>query len=190
MERLDWQPPAGPSLPCWPEFWPEHRSLFTTLLESVDWDTRMRARQTASYGRPYNYSQMRYPARPIHPALVPMIAAATAIVGFSPDNCLLNLYPDGAASMGFHSDARADLEAGTGVVVLSLGSPRSLVFRDKLDHGQTHALRLAPGSLIVLADAIQDRWQHAIPSDPAAGPRISVTLRRLSPPNSSTAHGG
>jgi alkylated DNA repair dioxygenase AlkB len=179
MERLDWQPPGGPSLPWWPGFWLDHVSLFTTLLESVEWDTRMQARQTASFGRPYNYSQMRYPARPIHPALVPVLAAVAARVGFDPDNCLLNLYPDGTASMGFHSDDRAGLAPGTGVAILSLGSARSLVFRDKLDRDQTHSVRLLPGSLVLLPDAIQDRWQHAIPREPSGGPRISVTLRRL-----------
>lgn len=81
--------------------------------------------------------------------------------------------------MGFHADAREDLVPGTGVVILSLGSPRSLVFRRKAAREQVVDYRLAPGSLVLMPDAIQDEWQHAIPREPGAGPRISVTFRRL-----------
>jgi hypothetical protein len=36
-------------------------ALFTFLLENVDWDERMAARKTASFGVAYNYVQMTYP---------------------------------------------------------------------------------------------------------------------------------
>ena len=35
--------------------------LFNTLKNDVEWDERMPARKTASYGKSYNYSQMSYP---------------------------------------------------------------------------------------------------------------------------------
>jgi alkylated DNA repair dioxygenase AlkB len=58
----------------------------------------MKARQAASYGAPYDYSQLTYPRRTMHPALVPVLAAVRATVGFEPDNCLLNYYVDGECS--------------------------------------------------------------------------------------------
>jgi hypothetical protein len=36
-------------------------ALFTFLLENVDWDERIAARKTASFGVAYNYAQMSYP---------------------------------------------------------------------------------------------------------------------------------
>jgi alkylated DNA repair dioxygenase AlkB len=170
---------TGPDIQIEAEFWPAHAELFAELVATVDWDTRMKARQTASYGAPYDYSQLTYPRRAMHPALTPVLAAVRATVGFEPDNCLLNYYVDGEASMGFHADAREDLVPGTGVVILSLGSPRSLVFRRKLEREHVVEFRLQPGSLVLLPDAMQDEWQHAIPRETGAGPRISVTFRRL-----------
>lgn len=168
-----------PDIQIHAEFWPAHAELFAELLATVDWDTRMKARQTASYGAPYDYSQLTYPRRPMHPALVPTLAAVRETVGFEPDNCLLNYYVDGESSMGFHADAREDLEPGTGVVILSLGSPRSLVFRRKQAREHVVEFRLQPGSLVLMPAAMQDEWQHAIPREPGAGARISVTFRKL-----------
>jgi alkylated DNA repair dioxygenase AlkB len=124
---------------------------------------------------------MTYPRRAMHPALVPVLAAVHARLGFAPDNCLLNYYVDGESSMGFHADDRKDLVPGTGVVILSLGSPRSLVFRRKAAREHIVEFRLAPGSLVLMPDAMQDEWQHAIPPEPGAGARISVTFRQLIP---------
>lgn len=169
----------SPDIQIHAAFWPAHAGLFAELSATVDWDTSMKARQTASYGAPYDYSQMTYPRRAMHPALVPVLGAVHETVGFEPDNCLLNYYVDGEASMGFHADAREDLVPGTAVVILSLGSPRTLAFRRKLAREHVVEFRLEPGSLVILPDAIQDEWQHAIPREPGAGPRISVTFRQL-----------
>lgn len=54
------------------DFLPEAEELFVELQNSVQWDTRMAARYTASFGTPYNYSQMTYEARPMHQLLVPI----------------------------------------------------------------------------------------------------------------------
>ena len=35
--------------------------LFDTLKTKVEWDERMSARKTASFGKAYNYSQINYP---------------------------------------------------------------------------------------------------------------------------------
>lgn len=169
----------APDIQIHAEFWPAHAELFVELRDTVDWDTRMKARQTASYGAPYDYSQLTYPSRAMHPALVPTLLAVRETVGFEPDNCLLNHYVDGESSMGFHADAREDLEPDTGVVILSLGSPRSLVFRRKQARDHVVEFRLQPGSLVLMPDSMQDEWQHAIPREPGAGPRISVTFRKL-----------
>ena len=46
--------------------------LFKCLKRSVDWDERMKARKTASYGVAYNYSQLTYPEKAMLPELEEM----------------------------------------------------------------------------------------------------------------------
>ncbi|KTC41061.1 2OG-Fe(II) oxygenase [Pseudomonas sp. ABAC61] len=213
-------------------FVPDPHALFEQLKTSVLWDERMRARKTASFGVPYDYSQISYPAVPMPEALeqlCPVIAqllgfhpnncllnfypdgqssmgfhsdaneqlvAGTGVVvpmpealeqlcpviaqllGFHPNNCLLNFYPDGQSSMGFHSDANEQLVAGTGVVVISLGHARSMLFKHK-QSGVIHEYSLPSGSLLHMSDALQTQWLHAIPKAPGAGERISLSFRQL-----------
>lgn len=45
------------------------QELFNYLSENVNWDERMSARKTASYGKAYNYSQMAYPYRDFLPGV-------------------------------------------------------------------------------------------------------------------------
>ena len=86
-------------------FAPEADHLFNHLVTSVAWDERMRARKTASFGAPYDYSQMYYPKVAMPAELEALAIAIAAAIGDRPNNCLLNYYPDGDASMGFHSDS-------------------------------------------------------------------------------------
>ena len=50
-------------------------------------------------------------------------------LGFTPNNCLINNYSEGASTMGFHADSIAELKPGTGVTIVSLGEKRTLTFR-------------------------------------------------------------
>lgn len=102
-----------------------------------------------------------------------------AALGFRPNNCLLNYYEDGGSSMGFHSDSSEELLAGTGVAIVSLGHVRSIVFRSKADKSVEFAYPLPSGSLLYMTKQIQDAWLHAIPKDPSAGERISMTFRAI-----------
>lgn len=160
-------------------FWPDPEGLFAELEASVPWDERMRARKTASFGVAYNYSQITYPEVPMHEALIPVCGAVSDLIGYTPNNCLLNFYRDGASSMGFHSDTAEELETDTGVAILSVGSARDIVYRSKARRDLEHRYTLEPGALLHMSDAVQESWLHAIPKSPGSGPRISITLRRL-----------
>ncbi|MFE1813452.1 alpha-ketoglutarate-dependent dioxygenase AlkB [Metapseudomonas otitidis] len=81
--------------------------------------------------------------------------------------------------MGFHSDECEVLESGTGVAILSLGDSREIRFRSKADREHEVGWTLPSGSLLYMDQAIQAHWLHAIPRTEAAGPRISLTFRRL-----------
>ncbi len=139
----------------------------------------MRARKTASFGVSYNYSQITYAEAPMPTALASLADRIAALIGSAPNNCLLNYYPDGDASMGFHSDSSEDLAPDTGVSIVSLGAARSIIFQLKADRSVERSVELKSGSLLHMPNAIQGEWLHAIPRAPGAGPRISATFRQI-----------
>lgn len=159
------------------DFPPEPQHLLEHLHRSITWDTRMRARLTASFGAPYNYSGITYPPVPMPPELAALARAVEGTVRHSINNCLINFYPDGDASMGFHSDSYAHLAPGTTVSIVSLGGPRTLRFRRKDAKEPVVDVRLDSGSLLVMQPHVQDLWLHALPREPCARPRMSLTFR-------------
>lgn len=162
------------------DFLSESRALYEHLAESVAWDTRIRARKSASFGLPYNYSGIEWPAAPFPDAVCLLLARVTAEVGFEPNNCLANFYPDGTSTMGFHSDSTAELEPGTGIAVLSLGAERTITFRRADDKSVSERYRLPSGSLLWMCPEMQAEWKHAVLADgTACGGRISLTFRRM-----------
>lgn len=159
---------------------PAHAALYETLFAGVKWDERIRARKSMSFGLPYNYSGIEWPAVPFPSELAKLLAPVARAAGFVPNNCLANFYPDGTSTMGFHSDSTAELEPGTGIAVLSLGAERALTFRRAEDKRLTESYPLAPGSLLVMCPEMQVAWRHAVLADPAcARGRISLTFRRI-----------
>jgi alkylated DNA repair dioxygenase AlkB len=153
--------------------------LYTFLEIAVNWDERMVARKTASYGKAYNYSQIEYPFQPFLAELEHLTERIGGKIGFAPNNCLINFYPDGKSKMGFHSDQTENLEAGTGIVIVSLGETRSLQFRNIADHSMMESYELHSGSLIYMTQDVQSLWQHAVPKANTDRGRMSLTFRRL-----------
>jgi len=162
-----------------PDFRADHEMLFSTFLKATEWDERMKARKTASYGVAYNYSQISYDDRPFYTILATIAKAVDLELGFLPNNCLLNYYPNGESSMGFHADTATGRIPGTGVAILSLGAARDMKFKHKTDKTKTGSRLLTPGSLIYLDDHTQQDWLHAIPKSSQASPRISLSFRSI-----------
>ncbi len=156
-------------------------ALFRQLAEETEWDRRMRARLTMNWGVPYNYSGMTYPELPMPAAVAALAEQIQAEVGWLPNNCLANYYPDGESTMGFHVDSLDDLEPGTGIAIVSLGAARVLRFRLIADKTQTWDFTLTPGSLLHMPPEIQTRFKHGVPALPGAGARISLTFRAVVP---------
>ncbi len=96
--------------------------LFNRLLREVQWDERMQARKTASFGVPYNYSGISYPFQPMPKILLPLVKDIEARFNYRPNNCLINYYDNSESKMGFHSDAIENLADNTGVIIVSLYS--------------------------------------------------------------------
>ncbi len=155
------------------------RVLLEQVLKTVAWDSRLRSRKTASFGVAYNYSGIVYPEVNMPPELEDVANALHEEFGYAPNNCLLNYYPDGESSMGFHSDSSAELAKGTGIAIVSLGAERQIVFRNKADRNTEFSYLLANGSLLYMTAELQRDWQHAIPKQLGVGARISLTFRQI-----------
>jgi hypothetical protein len=161
------------------DFVPQSTALFETLVASIAWDRRMRARQAASFGLPYNYSGVVWPAAPFPAEVVPVLRRAGERLHFEPNNCLAHFYPDAASTMGFHADATEELASGTGIAVVSLGAERTITFRSQ-DRTRPEHYALRSGTLLYMCPDMQADWKHAIlPVEGAVGGRISLTFRRM-----------
>ena len=62
--------------------------LFNFLMNNVEWDERMWARKTASYGKAYNYSQMSYPYQELIPEIQNIINLMQKQLNFEPNNLI------------------------------------------------------------------------------------------------------
>jgi len=153
--------------------------LFNHLLENTVWDERMKSRKTASYGVSYDYSGIAYPQTGMPNELLSICSSIEGEIGFEPNNCLLNFYPDGNSKMGYHSDSSEELLPNTGVVIISLGSERDISYRLISDKEVKVRYRLKSGSLLYMTDELQQEWQHAIPAQKESGKRISLTFRHI-----------
>jgi alkylated DNA repair dioxygenase AlkB len=155
--------------------------LYIELRDRIEWDLRMSARHTACYGLSYDYSGVSYENKPMHPLLVPLCTKLEATLGFEPNSCLINYYLDGRSKMGFHSDEIDNLETGTQIIIISLGTERKLSFRSKADYEQRRQYLLPHGSLLYMSQRTQEFWSHAIKRANVLDGRISLTFRRIAP---------
>jgi alkylated DNA repair dioxygenase AlkB len=155
--------------------------LYTELRDRIEWDLRMSARHTACYGLSYDYSGVSYENKPMHPLLVPLCTKLEETLGFEPNSCLINYYLDGRSKMGFHSDEIDNLETGTQIIIISLGTERKLSFRSKADYEQRRQYLLPHGSLLYMSQSTQEFWSHAIKRANVLDGRISLTFRRIAP---------
>jgi alkylated DNA repair dioxygenase AlkB len=173
------QPAGVPGVWVEDGFVPDGDALFALLSGTTSWDARMRARRTASFGVPYNYSGLTYPVAPVPDPVAALMDRLAVRLGWRPSNCLANFYPDGNSTMGFHADSTDELEPGTGVAVVSLGAERGITFRAAADKSVAIEYPLRSGSLLYMTAEVQTGWKHAILPRPGAGGRISLSFRRL-----------
>lgn len=153
--------------------------LFHELKDSVDWDERMKARKTASFGVSYDYSGITYPQTEMLEVLQPLCEKIREEFGFYPNNCLMNYYLDGNSSLGYHSDSSEELKEGTGVAIVSLGAERKINYKNKEDKNLIVSYSLKSGVLLYMGKDVQDEWLHAIPKDEDSGARISLSFREI-----------
>jgi alkylated DNA repair dioxygenase AlkB len=86
------------------------------------------------------------------------------------------LYRDGNDSVAFHGDTTARNMVEALVATVSLGAPRRFMLRPA-EGGESIALQLGRGDLVVMGGTCQRTWRHGIPKVASAGPRIALMFR-------------
>ena len=168
----------------------QSRIFFETLQSEVAWKHEpitmfgkrvMQPRLTAWYGdddKPYRYSGLTMTPQRWSPAVLAIKAQIEPLSGVSFTGALLNLYRDGADSMGWHQDDEKELGANPVIGSVSLGVARDMQFRHVRDKKLKCSLELGDGSFLLMRGETQHHWQHAIPKRAAVnGPRINLTFR-------------
>lgn len=163
------------------DFIPNSRLLFDKLVTNTNWNENMKARKTACFGEPYDYSELVYDFHPMNEDMENISNLIHSKIGFKPNNCLLNYYENGDSRMRFHGDTITMLEPDTGIVIVSVGSSRIFQVRRKSSPTEVYNYILPCGSLFYMPNSIQEDWQHGLPKVVSDDGRISLTFRKMIP---------
>lgn len=112
------------------------------------------------------------------------------------NSMLINKYRDGSDSIRPHRDSAISFGEEPTIVVISLGSPRDLVFKKvntntrlqntsstdiDTDYPQEFEFKMTDNSLFIMAGGSQRYYTHEIPKCPESGERFSITMREYIP---------
>lgn len=93
---------------------------------------------------------------------------------------LCNLYPNGKAGLGFHSDDEPDLYFASTIASISLGETRTFVIKKKYLTQNEVSVHLKHGDLLLMCGQTQQNYLHSLIKNPLLqGKRINLTLRNM-----------
>lgn len=99
------------------------------------------------------------------------------ITGCSFQTCVCIYYPDGNSGVDYHADLVAFGDTNI-IPSLSLGAEREFKLREQSSQRE-HKIMLPNGSLIIMGDQCQQRYEHSLSLAPAiTSPRINITFRK------------
>jgi len=91
---------------------------------------------------------------------------------------LVNYYPDGKSSMGYHSDPIED-KWDNKFIILSFGDTRNFIFREKENNEHKFPYEFKNGDLIYMFDDCQDKYEHSVRKNKTEGiERISLVFKK------------
>jgi alkylated DNA repair dioxygenase AlkB len=164
---------------------------YRQLLEHISWKndearifgkhyiTKRKVAWYGDEGYTYTYSNTTKQALAWTIELAELKLLTENLCGAKFNSCLLNLYHDGNEGMAWHSDDEKSLGRNTTIASLSFGAERKFSFKHK-DSGETIALNLETGSLLVMKDETQTHWLHRLnKSTRIKHPRINLTFRTI-----------
>ena len=125
----------------------------------------------------YVYSGVERMAHPMNEILSEIRRRCEVAANSKFNSVLVNLYRDGSAGMGWHSDNEAINGREPTIASVSLGATRRFDLRHR-ETKQTVKVDLDSGSLLVMSGLSQQCWVHQIAKTAKpAGPRINLTFR-------------
>lgn len=129
-----------------------------------------------AYGHDYEFSGFVSHAAPVPPLLCPLLEWTRRAVDPRLNGLLVNWYDGGREHrIAPHKDSPVRRVAGCPIVTVSLGAPRTfqMILRKR-----RVSLRVGDGSVVIVPDATNRRFAHAVPHlADDRGRRISVTVR-------------
>ncbi len=125
----------------------------------------------------YVYSGVERMAHPMNEILCEIRRRCEVVANSKFNSVLVNLYRDGSAGMGWHSDNEAINGREPTIASVSLGATRRFDLRHR-ETKQTVKVDLEDGSLLVMSGLSQQCWVHQIAKTAKpVGPRINLTFR-------------
>ena len=125
----------------------------------------------------YVYSGVERVAHPMNKILSEIRRRCEVVANSRFNSVLVNLYRDGSAGMGWHSDNEAINGREPTIASVSLGATRRFDLRHR-ETKQTVKVDLEDGSLLVMSGLSQQCWVHQIAKTAKpVGPRINLTFR-------------
>lgn len=165
---------------------PYPEAHFVRLQRELDWERRSGAPRSEYYCNdlPVSYTygrgagQRTYEPRPWHPVIQQIRSVAETFAGVRFEVCFLNRYHTNRDQLGWHADDSPEMDDTRPIAVVSLGAVREIWFRPKGTGIAHEAIKLASGSLVLMAAGMQDEWEHRIPkASYLCEERISLTFR-------------
>ena len=131
----------------------------------------------------YRYSGRTATHHPWPTTLLALRELTERLSGRRFNGALINLYRNGADSMGWHADDEAELGAAPWVASWSFGASRDFQLRRKGSQRCSHTLRLEDNQLLLMSPQVQQYWQHALPRRRRQqGSRLNLTFRLIMSP--------
>ncbi|CAJ1397119.1 unnamed protein product [Effrenium voratum] len=179
------------------------RQYFSTIKDGTDWKQPEGPngpipRKTAWMVAPggcvctYRYGRIEVEAFPFPQWMMQMMSTIMPICGFKdpstwPNSCNLNLYEDGAMSVGWHSDDESLFQGklvDIRILSLSLGARRKFELRANWPEENERALKsvmLGDGDLMTMEGMTQKHFQHRVPREARRSVGAAVGIKRRIP---------
>jgi alkylated DNA repair dioxygenase AlkB len=152
-----------------------HEQVLDALVESMSWHQERRKMYDRTVDVPRLYALVPNDGEG-HPVLEGMRQALSTRYAEPLTRVSLGYYRDGRDSVAWHGDHVARRLPTAIVATVSVGAPRRFLLRP-MGGGQSLALSLGFGDLLVMGGTCQRTWQHSVPKTKRAAARIAIMFR-------------
>jgi alkylated DNA repair dioxygenase AlkB len=168
-----------PGEDAWVEYLPGflagQEQVFEALRSSVRWRQEQRVMYDKTVTVPRLYAVLPEDG-PIPKVLEDARGVLSQRYGEAFERLSLGYYRDGADSVAWHGDYVARNMQRALVSTVSVGAPRPFHLRSKTT-GERLTWSLGWGDLLVMGGSCQRTWEHAVPKQKQAAPRIAIMFR-------------